>query len=299
NLITMNYLCTLFKGIDEKISVNLNNSEFNSDQFSSLNNFCPFLDDGKQQKCNNYEEIVISAFITFLALFKSNDAEVDAVEDDKLAEYAILWLCYKLNQNAKNKFLNINEIYNNYIKSIEKYINGLDGVETFNSCMDIINKKQYLMSMDIKIASNIYKAFEKLCKLYTECNEKNNDYPSCSKDASEFVENFEKLNGNSDITGNNSYSQILYTLSTDYNNFKNVWAKKCIQCTDLPTLPKIKMPPGLSIASKLITALSIFAIPVFLGIAYKYSLFGFDKRLKRIHSREKLKKIKKKMNQYI
>ncbi|SCL84051.1 Plasmodium variant antigen protein Cir/Yir/Bir, putative, partial [Plasmodium chabaudi adami] len=56
---------------------------------------------------------------------------------------------------------------------------------------------------------------------------------------------------------------------------------------------------GSSIASKLIPALLIFAIPLFLGIAYKYSLFGFDKRVQRQNLREKLKKIKKKMTNYV
>ncbi|SCL84244.1 Plasmodium variant antigen protein Cir/Yir/Bir, putative, partial [Plasmodium chabaudi adami] len=58
-------------------------------------------------------------------------------------------------------------------------------------------------------------------------------------------------------------------------------------------------PSSSSIASKLIPALLIFAIPLFLGIAYKYSLFGFDKRLQRQYIREKLKKIKKKMTNYV
>ncbi|SCL84343.1 Plasmodium variant antigen protein Cir/Yir/Bir, putative, partial [Plasmodium chabaudi adami] len=85
-------------------------------------------------------------------------------------------------------------------------------------------------------------------------------------------------------------------------------------CSDIPTLIYIKVPKSSaqdqaesfgvtssssSIAKTLIPALLIFAIPIFLGVAYKYSLFGFDKQLKRIHSRENLKKIKKKMNRYI
>ncbi|SCL94317.1 Plasmodium variant antigen protein Cir/Yir/Bir, putative, partial [Plasmodium chabaudi adami] len=58
-------------------------------------------------------------------------------------------------------------------------------------------------------------------------------------------------------------------------------------------------PSSSSVASKLIPALLVFAIPIFLGIAYKYSLFGFDKRLHRQYLREKLKKINKKMASYV
>ncbi|SCL84515.1 Plasmodium variant antigen protein Cir/Yir/Bir, putative [Plasmodium chabaudi chabaudi] len=305
----MDDLCQLFKGVDDMLVVKPNSSEFDSDSFSTLNNFCPISDDGNDQKCNNYEEMFISAFITLVVNLKNK------IENDKLAQYAILWLCYKLSQIKKNITYNINEFYNNHIKGIEKYISKLKDAENYNSCMGIINKKQYLMSMDIKIASNIYKAFEKLCKLYTECNKKNNSYLSCSQDGHDFVNEFKKLNDDPSITGNNSYIEILYILSTDYNNFKNNCAKKCSKCSDIPTLTDIKVPqsfvqdqvessgvtsPSSPIASKLIPVLSMFgAIPIFFGIAYKYSLFGFDKRRHRQYLREKVKKIKNKMNRYI
>ncbi|SCL97705.1 Plasmodium variant antigen protein Cir/Yir/Bir, putative [Plasmodium chabaudi adami] len=97
-------------------------------------------------------------------------------------------------------------------------------------------------------------------------------------------------------------------ISNGYDNFK----KKCnnTQSSNFPPLPTAKTTQNVveiseatssssSIASKLIPVLSIFAIPLFLGIAYKYSLFGFDKRIHRQYLREKLKKIKKKMNNYV
>ncbi|SCL82371.1 BIR protein, partial [Plasmodium berghei] len=52
-----------------------------------------------------------------------------------------------------------------------------------------------------------------------------------------------------------------------------------------------------SIGNKLFTILSIFgAIAFFLGISYKYSLFGFRKRAQKQYLREKIKNIKKRMN---
>ncbi|CAD2112232.1 CIR protein PIR protein [Plasmodium vinckei] len=54
-------------------------------------------------------------------------------------------------------------------------------------------------------------------------------------------------------------------------------------------------PSNSSTSSKLIPVLSIFVvIPIFLGIAYKYSLFGVDKLFQRQYLRKKLKKVKKK-----
>ncbi|SCL83482.1 Plasmodium variant antigen protein Cir/Yir/Bir, putative, partial [Plasmodium chabaudi chabaudi] len=122
-----------------------------------------------------------------------------------------------------------------------------------------------------------------------------------------------KLNDDSNNTEGSSHRKILTVLSTDYDIFK----KKCNDdgYNDIPFLPPIKTTKkyiessiqfsevilsSSPIASKLIPVLSIFfAIPIFFGIAYKYSLFGFDKRLQRQYLREKIKKIKKKMSQYI
>ncbi|CXH20729.1 BIR protein [Plasmodium berghei] len=56
-------------------------------------------------------------------------------------------------------------------------------------------------------------------------------------------------------------------------------------------------PSSSSIGNKLFTVLSIFgAIAFFLGISYKYSLFGFRKRAQKQYLREKIKNIKKRMN---
>ncbi|VTZ66334.1 CIR protein [Plasmodium chabaudi chabaudi] len=300
----MDTLCQLFKGFDENLVVKPNNSEFDSDNFPSFNNFCPFTDGGKKQKCNSYEEMVISAFLTLIINFASiNDG--GNIENDKIAQYAILWLCYKLNQRSENGTSDLNDFHNKYINGIETHILKLPNVNAYNSYKDII-KKQDMKVMDIKDISKLYEPLENLCKLYTGCDEKKGNYTNCSKDAHDFASNFENLNQDSRIIGNNSYREILLSLSTDYNKFKNGCGKKCIDCKDMPTLSEIKTPQSFehassssSIASKLIPGLLIFAIPILLGVAYKYSLFGFDKRLKRIHSREKIKKIKKNVDHYM
>ncbi|EUD72211.1 hypothetical protein YYG_02912 [Plasmodium vinckei petteri] len=149
----------------------------------------------------------------------------------------------------------------------EKYIEKISGGEAYNSCKGIINKKIYLKTIGIKEISELYRALKNLY---------------------------------SSTTGNSSYREILSSLSTDYNNFKSDCDGKCNCYNNIPTLPKIKAPPSLSIVSKLIPVSLIFAaMPIFLGIAYKYSLFEFDNRLQRQYLREKLKKIKMKMNHYM
>ncbi|SCL84429.1 Plasmodium variant antigen protein Cir/Yir/Bir, putative [Plasmodium chabaudi chabaudi] len=293
-------VCEAINKFDKKISMKVDNSmaviEFDNIQ----NEYC--IDENGQDKCLFYEVFVNSYFIKLLNYFMKVD-----LKHNKNAEYAILWLCHKLYKNSKNGISNLNDFHSNYVKGNEKYIEKISGTEAYNSCKDIINKKIYLKTIDIKEMSKIYEVLKSLCKLYTECDEKKPKYTNCFQDAQDFVKKFENLNQDSSITGNNSYIEILSSLSTDYNNFKSYCGGKCNCCNEIPTLSEIKTSQSSVhgskatsssslIGSKLIPVLSIFAISIFLGIAYKYSLFRFDKRLHGQCLRGKIKKIKKKMN---
>ncbi|CXH20923.1 Plasmodium variant antigen protein Cir/Yir/Bir, putative [Plasmodium berghei] len=96
-------------------------------------------------------------------------------------------------------------------------------------------------------------------------NEIDANKPTCKKyleKAKEFVAKYNELNNVSDITEDSPYYKLLSRLSNDYNNFKNYWS---------------------ALVNKLIIVLSILvAIPICLGISYKYSLFGFRKKCKKI-----------------
>ncbi|CAD2083654.1 PIR protein CIR protein [Plasmodium vinckei lentum] len=233
--------------------------------------------------CRGYYQMASSGVIYFL---KTLENKFDS-KYDKLAEYAILWLSYKLNQNPQYKSTNLNHFYTNYIEKIDYYNkkikdNGL-------TCKDIIDKKKDLMNINIKEILKFYEALKALCNMYNDCNKSTLDCNKCLNDAKTFANQFEELIKDSKNIENSSYSQMLSTLSDDYNNLKNIYDSN--NCTDFPSIPKIKTP-----TSKLIPALSVFpVIPVFLGIAYKYSLFGVDKLFQRQYLRKKLKKVKKKL----
>ncbi|CAD2103461.1 PIR protein CIR protein [Plasmodium vinckei brucechwatti] len=179
------------------------------------------------------------------------------LEYDKLAEYAILFLSYKLKQHSEHKSTKLNEFYTKRIgidKHFKEKINGYDNM----TYKDIIDKKKDLMNMNINEISKFNGLFSILCKLYNGINKSNLDCKNCSEDANKFSDQFKELNNDSNINENTSYSKLLSTLSDDYNNLIN-------KCTDFPPLPKVKTP-----LTKLIPVLSTFpVIPVFLGIAYK------------------------------
>ncbi|SCL95832.1 CIR protein [Plasmodium chabaudi adami] len=314
-------VCEAIKSANDLFKVEKDGSNININYDASLKAYCPIPKNLNNQECVHYEAIVSSAFIALLTLFKNVDddeEEENVLEDDKLAEYAILWLCYKIDQEP-HKFRNLNEFYNKHIKAIEEYFVEENGANAYKSYKDIINNKMCSNTINIKETSKLYEAFEILCKMYNELGE---DGKNCTKflgDANKFVSKYNEFNNDPNITKNNHYYQVWNALSTAYDNFK----KKCDndQSTfpSLPSIEKIQLPATCSeelsvestvlspeaassnpsIASKLIPAILVFAIPVFLGISYKYSLFGFDKRLHKQYLREKLKKIKKKMASYV
>ncbi|SCL89366.1 CIR protein [Plasmodium chabaudi chabaudi] len=317
-------VCKVFKEIDGLFRWEKNGSYISIDYDSSLKAYCPIPKNVVNQECTYYEQVVASAFTVLLKDFKKVYDDDDGVlEDDKIADYAILWLSYKIIQELHGKINNLKEYYHKYLKGNEKYIKENSDAEAYKTYNDIINKKQDLMNMDIQIISKFYEALQILCNMYNEDKEKNPDCAKCSKKANEFVENFKELNDNSNHTYGSSYSQLLHILSNDYDNFKNCCNKKKGESCDFPSLPQITPQKSIaknslespghtygqtsevvssksSIANTLIPVLSTFAaIPMFLGIAYKYSLFGFDKRRHRQYLREKIKKIKNKMNRYI
>ncbi|KEG00959.1 hypothetical protein YYE_03992 [Plasmodium vinckei vinckei] len=152
---------------------------------------------------------------------------------DKLAEYAILWLSYKLNQNKKYSTIELNNFYTKRIEKNQYYKNKINGDHGL-TYKEIIDKKKDLMNTNE--ISKFNGPFSILCKLYNEIKKNNRDCTNLSQKANEFVQNFENLNQDSSIIGNNSYREILSNLFNDYDNFKNDYAEKCRGCKDIPTL---------------------------------------------------------------
>ncbi|CAD2097654.1 CIR protein PIR protein [Plasmodium vinckei brucechwatti] len=246
----------------------------------SIRNYCPYRESNPKGlgTCMNYFQMARSGVIHLL-----ENLEKYNLEYEKLAEYAILFLSYKLKQHSQHKYkcANLNNFYTDHIEKNNDYNKKIkdNGSSTYK---EIIDKKKDLMNTNE--ISKFNGPFSILVLLYNEIKKNKSNCEKCSKKANEFVQSFEKLNDDSNINGNASYRKLLFTLSDDYNNLKN-------KCTDFPPLPKIKTP-----LTKLIPVLStIPVIPVFLGIAYKYSLFGIDKLFQRQYIRKKLKKVKKEL----
>ncbi|CAD2100752.1 CIR protein PIR protein [Plasmodium vinckei] len=257
------------------------NVEFSSEP---IHKYCHY--GNTSGNCRNYLEMASSGAIYVLENLKKYN-----LEDDKLAEYAILWLRYKLNQKAPYFKTNLNDFYTRHIQTNKCYNEKIKG-EGSPAYKDIIDKKKDLM--DIKEMTKFSYPFKILLLLYDK-NSKNISNCTNSDDAKKFADEFEKLNKDSNHIENSSYNKILSTVSDDYNNLIN-------KCTNFPPLTQLtpqKRPAGISgkdsekilghtsevtsssssISNTLIPALSVVSvIPVFLGIAYKTI---FKKKIKK------------------
>ncbi|SCL82962.1 Plasmodium variant antigen protein Cir/Yir/Bir, putative, partial [Plasmodium chabaudi adami] len=200
---------------------------------------------------------------------------------------------------SDDKTDNVMKFYDTCINDDQSYINSIKDTNTnaYNIYKDPINSKLKLMNEGIKDISTFYDALKLLCNMYNDFSEDDPNCTQCLDDAKKFAKKYETLFNNNDTDIEDSlYSQILFILSTDYYNFINQCYEKKEGCGRFPCLPPYSR---CSLIKNALISITFIAIPIFLGVAYKYSLFGFDKRLHKQYLREKIKKIKKKMNNYI
>ncbi|SCL82916.1 CIR protein, partial [Plasmodium chabaudi adami] len=222
----------------------------------AIHNYCDYNDKQENNKCcSGYYEMTSSGVIYLLENLKKKCN----LDDDKLAEYAILWLSYKLKIKENNIIKKLSVFYDSYIETNEYYNKNINGGNlTYKA---IIDKKKDLMDMNISEIFKLEAPFNILYYLYNVIHDEHPDCSEYSDYANQFVQKFEDLNNDSNNKENSPFSQILYTLSDDYNNLQK-------KCTNFPSLPVY--PRSFSIKVTLIPITFIFvAIPIFLEFAYK------------------------------
>ncbi|VTZ78673.1 PIR protein [Plasmodium yoelii] len=257
-------------------------------QFTNDNDYC------NDVECDDNAGKINARFLhIFDTLFKDKSAFEDAAKGNiYIVQYILIWLSYVLSLIESNEADNRTSFYNKYINGGKKYNKNIDDVTAYKNYKDLIDRNNYILSMDMSIISKLYDAFSTLCDIYIEFDAESSNCDNSLEKANQFVETYKKIIIDHNIGENIRYFYVLINLLTDYDNLK----KKCKKFPSTPDIKKIisehvSEATSSSITSKLIPILSILvAIPIFLGIAYKYSLFGFRKRGQKQHLREKLKK---------
>ncbi|SCL83113.1 BIR protein [Plasmodium berghei] len=314
----MDGLCRRFIAVKNSFSNNLDENgdyQFIMNQ-QILNGYCT------GNNCSsNLEKINAGCLYLLDAFFKDSSVFNSVAKNNtNIVEYIMIWLSYMLSLKSQvGDKSNLQYFYDMYIQGSDKYKNSITYIEGYNNYKDLIDKTN-MMNMDMRIISKFYDAFNKLCMMYIEFDEQSTNCKNCLKYADEFVKKYNELNNDSDIIKDSPYYKLLSRLSNDYDNFKKKY-------NDFPSLPTIETTnnsvqsygqvfeqtgqssehavqknvqssedtsSSSSITNKLLLVLSIFgAISFFLGISYKYSLFGFRKRAQKQYLREKIKNIKR------
>ncbi|ETB58525.1 hypothetical protein YYC_03894 [Plasmodium yoelii 17X] len=245
--------------------------EDRSYQFTSVEDFKYYCTDGKCD--DDTAKINARCLYIFNTLFKDKtEFENVAKGNINIVQYILIWLSYVLSLIKSNKDDNRTFFYNTYIVGNDKYTNNnIEYIVGYKGYKDLIDNNNYILSMDMRIISKLYDAFSTLCEIYIEFDKKTSNCEKCSEKANQFVETYKKIIIDHNIGENVRYFHVLINLLTDYDNLKK-------KCTNLPSTPDIKKiiseATSNSITSKLIPILSILvAIPIFLGIAYKYNSY--------------------------
>ncbi|ETB63200.1 hypothetical protein YYC_00273 [Plasmodium yoelii 17X] len=224
---------------------------------------------------DDIEKINAGCLLLFNELF-GNYSLFSKHNSINIVDYIIIWLSYMLSLKANTRKDNLNYFYNISINSDKRYKNPITGIPGYNSYKDLVDQKKELMDISNEKMSKLYVLFKILCNMYTDFDERNPDCAKYIPNASEFVDKYQKLYGDSDSTDNSLYKQILSNLSTDYGNFK----KKCKNSSSFPSIETTGnsvhtsevISSSSSMSKNLFIVLSIFgAIAFFLGISYKSS----------------------------
>ncbi|VTZ71900.1 PIR protein [Plasmodium yoelii] len=293
--------------------------EFDDDHF--LNKYCD------SNKCQSDYDRISAGCLYLLDQFYSDSGVLPrpSKSNPYIVDYILIWLSYMLNLTNSKEKDNITFFYNIYINSCSKYSTEMSEFmyndHDYDNYKGLIDKRKEFLYMDSNIIPKFYEAFKLLCNLYNKLDYNNKNCENYLEGDNEFDKKYKELEQDTSNTGNGSYNKLLSTLLKDYNDFK----KECKEIlSSLSEKTKKKHGQTLvdsseqdiydlrqysgqesvqyvdnsdatssssSIVSKLIPVLLIFgAIPILLGVSYKYSLFGFRKRFQKQKLREKLKK---------
>ncbi|CDU17774.1 hypothetical protein YYC_02385 [Plasmodium yoelii 17X] len=289
-------LCSNFDFLRECLPDELGDkSKSELEKIKDYEKYCP------NRNCNSELDKITVGFLWLLTQYftKYPIKGKNEYNTEPFFRYINLWLSYKLNKITEKKFNTINDFYTEYVNGSNKYNKFKEDSNKFTGFSEFIDRQKDLFNINIKDLSKFYDASKLICNMYGNFAKHINE-DELLNNAIEFVKKYQELDGDSNNTNDSVCKQILSDLSTDYANLKS-------KRSDITFLPEITAnisalrsrdtSSSSSIGNKLFTVLSIFgAIAFFLGISYKYSLFGFRKRAQKQYLKEKIKKIKKRMN---
>ncbi|ETB56499.1 hypothetical protein YYC_05538 [Plasmodium yoelii 17X] len=244
----------------------------------SIRDYCPNGDSEKNECKTDLDKIKAGFLCLFEQIIVNNINFLSKEQTKAFIIYIMIWLNYMLNLKDVNNINKINDFYTKYTEDNMNYTKCksddtdcniiLKDKLGYDNFTEIINKRKDLLNIKFEDASKVYDSFKLLCNMFYEVNANTPDSEKYLRIANQFVEKYKELNGDSDITEDSPYYQVLSTLSNDYNNIINECTINLFNCKNFPSLPTYSRRSV--IKNTLISIAFIFAsVSIFLGIAYK------------------------------
>ncbi|SCL86556.1 CIR protein [Plasmodium chabaudi adami] len=220
-------VCEAIKYADEVVVFDQESKDYTFDD-EILKVYCPAKKIGGKRECDSNGLKVSSAFIAMLEYFKSTDDYEDNLKNDKLAEYAILWLNYKIKQN-KNILFGVNDIYDMTTRN-----------DWFTEHREYIDKKKDIMTIYYSYLNKLYTLLKEICNTITKCNESPSK-EECVEYANKCVKLYQEYakTGPTHHEYCNPYCHILSNLKDDYEKFRKKYNENKEN-----KLPEFTMPNG-------------------------------------------------------
>ncbi|SCL97943.1 CIR protein [Plasmodium chabaudi adami] len=288
-------LCEKINFVDEKVVFDSasQNYTFNDDIFKS---YCP------NKNCDSESLKLSSSFIGLLENFRSIDKEKS--EDDKLAQYAILWFSYKISQNTNIELIK-GTMYNILKQN-----------DWFEEHSEFIENRKDTMGIHYLYLNRLYRLLKEICNTITICSDSLNS-DECIKSGKKCSDIYhaciiqfpwkEICNPYCSILSNlkNDYDKLrknhnklpMFTIPEGAESCEETCAKKwkepeakepATDVSEIGTPPGISL-PGLSVTPTSINngnklpyiAVPLILIPIILGISYKYLTPVWRKKMKK------------------
>ncbi|CAD2110621.1 PIR protein CIR protein [Plasmodium vinckei] len=251
--------CKLFRDADAMFNGKfVDGGKFN-DNYSLYNDYCP-QDKNGAKKCNtDYEKISAVGGYLFMELMRSNNMNLHD-DNDRYAQYFIIWISHKLHKIAINNIAFLNQSYEENLGK---------SVGNFNFWNLLHNQKKELKNSNIAIMNMFYILFNQICETINKYqrpgiqpHEYTNPAMQCNiiyDELSKFVnhcgpyigildhlktvfDDFISTANNENIHGDQALSQLINLSSIDKTNAgSSLKSKKCKQVHQ----KLIKNPPSL------------------------------------------------------
>ncbi|VTZ67862.1 CIR protein [Plasmodium chabaudi chabaudi] len=222
-------VCEAIKFADEIIVFDkkIKNYTFKDEIFKV---YCPYDDRqkrGPNRKCDSGGKILGAGFIALLKTLDGVDDYEENLKNDRLSEYAILWLNSKIDQ-YEERLIGVYAVYDMLTRN-----------DWFGEHYNSIREKTDMMKIFYTYLNRLYGLLKEICNTINTCKDSSNTN-ACLNHAKKCVQLYQGFvkEGPKHHDYCNPYCRILSNLKKDYENFRKNYTTN--------NLPELNLPNGIT-----------------------------------------------------